>query len=770
MIDAFIWIITVELLSLIALPATFVLFKSLPDRGYAFGKALSILIISFLLWLAASAHILPNTQWAIILIIALLAVGSLFLFIRRRHQIMSFISENRRVIIATEAIFLLSFVLIAVVRAYNPEIIYTEKPMDFAFLNSILRSDYFPPNDPWLSGHALNNYYFGHMIMATLTKLTGISSAVTFNLSLALVFALAAIGAFSIVYNLVRLCRGGIKAAIGFGLAAAGFLLLLGNLEVILELFYAHGVGSEGFWDWVNIKGLDTPYHSAHWYPTEFWWWWRSTRVIDMVVGGMSLDYTINEFPSFSFILGDLHAHILSLPVVLLCLTLSLNILNTKESLGLSWLRRNILPFLIIIICLGALGPIHTWDLPICLFIFIGAIFIQTRFKQSERGWLKGWLALSLIMVVGVFLLYLPFYLTFENPVSGILPWRGPDTRLFHYLIIWGLFLFIGISFALAQIRSGLRSISWRTICSISVAILLLWIIWAIVVMATGGGSSIWGKLGHLVPLLILLGLITLAIVRRIKEADNDNLGAIFTLLLFFAALLLTIGCELFYVGDVFGTRMNTVFRFYFSAWVLFAIASAFSLYYLHRSWKVSSFSARLVKFSWWGVLIILVIYSFIYPITATWSKTNTFSASPTLNGLAWLQRSHPEEFEAVTWLNNNVDDAPVIVEAPGGEYTDYGRVSTYTGLPAILGWETRQWVWRGSDRYFAGRRGDIDKIYKGEDLNEVEAILEKYGVAYIYVGRLEREMYGAEVGEGFEDFMDVVFENDGVTIYKVRE
>ena len=770
MIDAFIWFVTVELLSLIALPATFVLFRGLPDRGYAFGKVLSILIISFLLWLAASAHILPNTRWAIILIIALLAMGSLFILIRRRHQIVSFLSEHRRVIIATEAIFLLSFILMAVVRAYNPEILFTEKPMDFAFLNGILRSEYFPPNDPWLSGYGLNNYYFGHMIMATLTKLTGISSAITFNLSVALVFALASIGAFSIVYNLVRLSRGGAKAAIGFGLVAVGFLLILGNLEGVLELLYAHGLGGEGFWAWIGIEGMDTPYHSAHWYPTEFWWWWHATRMIQTTVGGVSLDYTIAEFPNFTFILGDLHAHLMSLPFVLLCLALSLNILSIKESLGLSWLKRNILPFLIMIVCLGALGPIHTWDLPIYVFIFIGAIFIQTRLRHGGAGWWKGWGALSLITVVGVFLFYLPFYLNMQNPVSGILPWNGPDTRLFHYLLIWGLFLFIGISFVLAQIRAGLRSISWRRACWVSLAVLSPWIIWAIVVLATGGASSVWGKLGHLAPLLIPLALTLLIIVRRIAGGNTDKRSAIFALLLFFTALMLTVGCEVFYIDDVFGNRMNTVFRFYYQAWVLFAIASAFALYYLHRNWKVSSVAARLAKFGWWGLLILFVICSLIYPIAATWSKTNAFSPSPTLDGLAWFKYSHPEELEAITWLNNNVDGAPVIVESPGNCYTDHSRVSTYTGLPTILGWEHHEWVWRGSNRDFAGRREDVDQIYQSEDLDQVETLLEKYGVIYIYIGRLEREMYGADVGEKFADFMDVVFENDGVTIYRIRE
>ncbi len=766
MSDVFIWWVTIELLGFIALPVTLILFKRLPDRGYAFGKVLSILIVSYLIWLAASLHILPNSQWAIILVIALLALGSLFLFIRRRRQIASFISENRRVIIATEAIFLIFFVIWVVVRAYNPEIMYTEKPMDFAFLNAILRSDYFPPLDPWLSGHHLNNYYFGHMIMATLTKFTGIPSAITFNLSLALIFALASIGVFSIVYNLVRLSRGGFKTALGFGLVAAGFLVVLGNLEGVLELLYAHGLGGEGFWEWVGINGLSSPYHSAHWYPTEFWWWWHATRMIQTTVGGVCLDYTITEFPIFTFILGDLHANLMSLPFVLLCLALSLNILTTKESLGLAWLRRNILPFVIMIVCLGALGPIHTWDLPIYVFIFIGAILIQTRLSKGEARWWKGWGVLSLLTVVGVFLFYVPFYLNFQNSVSGVLPWLGPNTRLFYYLLIWGLFLFIGVSFALVQIRSGLRSVSWRRVCLISLAVLSPWVVWAIVVLATGGGSSVWGKLGHIAPLLIVLAIIMLIAIRKIARADTDERSVLFALLLFFAALLLTVGCELFYVRDVFGDRMNTVFRFYYQAWVLLSVASAFALYYLYRHWRVSRFATRLARFGWCGFLVILVIGSLIYPIAATWSKNDAFSRSPTLDGLGWLQSSHPEEWEAVSWLNSNVEGAPVIVEAPGSCYTEHGRVSVYTGLPTVLGWEHHEWVWRGSDRDYKGRREDVDQIYTSGDLDQVEALLEKYDVTYVYIGRLEREMYGTEVGEKFKNLMDVAFENEGVIIY----
>ena len=428
MIDALIWFITVEFLSLIFLPVTFLLFKNLPDRGYAFGKALSILFVSFILWILSNMHVLPNDRWAIILIVALLTAVSCVLFWRYRQGIKEFILKNRGVIVATEVIFLSFFILYSVIRSYNPEIVNTEKPMDFAFLNAIMRTDYFPPHDPWLSGFNINNYYFGHMMMATLTKLTGISTAVSFNLSLSLIFALAAAGSFSIVYNLVKLCHKGLKTAIGFGIAAAVFLVILGNLEGALETGYAHHVGSDGFWNWVGINGLQTPYHSNNWYSSDFWWWWHASRVIPPV-GGID---TITEFPYFSFLLGDLHAHLLALPFVLLSLAVILNLFAAEETLGLGWLKKNITPFILIVVCIGSLGAIHTWDLPIYLFIFVAAVWIQTRVRHSTERWWKGWVLIGVIAIAGAILFYLPFYLNMSTPVNGISLWKGPDARILH--------------------------------------------------------------------------------------------------------------------------------------------------------------------------------------------------------------------------------------------------------------------------------------------------------------------------------------------------
>ncbi|MFW6125568.1 MAG: DUF2298 domain-containing protein [Chloroflexota bacterium] len=764
--EAFVWWATVELLGLIALPFALSLFKNLPDRGYAFGKALSILLVSYLLWLAASLHILPNTRWAIVLVVAVLAWASLLMVIRRRREVVAYLRQNRNLIIAVEALFLLSFVLWTVVRAYNPEILWTEKPMDFAFINGIMRSEYFPPLDPWLSGFTLNNYYFGHMMMATLTKLTGIPAAITFNLSVALVFALAAIGAFGLVYNLVKLNRGSGRAAMGFGLVAAGFLLILGNLEGVLEMLHSHGVGGQGFWSWVGITGLDSPYHSEHWYPTDFWWWWRATRMTQTFVGETLVDYTIAEFPVFTFVLGDLHAHLMSLPYVLLFLGFCLNVFMSKVQLGLGWLKRNVGQFIALLICLGALGPLHTWDLPIYLVVFIGAVFIQARLV-GQAGWWKGWPVVSLVAVLGSVVLYLPFYLNMDSPISGIAIWREPDTRLFHLLLFWGFFVFVCVSFALAGVRRSVKALSWLWVAIVCGAVLLPWFVWAIAVQVAGGGVAVGVKLWHLVPLLALLAVLLLAIVSRLKAAEARDHSVTFALFLMFVAFLLITGCELFYVSDVFGNRMNTVFRFYYQAWVMLAVGSAFGIHYVYRHMKASTVVRRVAKAGWWAFLVLLIGCSLVYSFAATWSKTDAFSRSPTLDGLAWLDPGHAEELEAINWLNANVTGALVIVESPGNCYTDHSRISASTGLPTVLGWEHHEWVWRGSSEQFAGRRADVDAIYRSEDEDEIMSLLKKYDVTYVYYGRLEEEMYGSEVKYKFTDFMDIVFENEGVVIYR---
>jgi len=771
------WWLIAELLGIIVLPLTLSLFKNLPDRGYGLSKALGILLVSYLTWLAGLS-VLPNSRLTIILVMLLLALVSGFILYKKNQEIKEFLRENRNIIIVSELLFAALFVLWAVMRSHNPEISGTEKPMDFALVNGVLRSQSFPPHDPWLSGHSMNYYYFGYLMCSVLIKLSGVASSIGFNLSLAFFMAITGSVVFSLVYNIVKLCRGSTRASLGFGLIGVVLLLFIGNLEGGFELAYAHGAGSTEFWNWLGIDGLTKSYHSSHWYPDQFWWWWRATRVI----GTPGTDYTITEFPFFSYLLGDLHAHIMALPFCLLSLALGLNILASKEALGLGWLKKNWYWFLLMVLCLGAIGFIHTWDLPTYLLFFLLIILVQIYLRQGLshlRQWV-GWLALAAITLVGIFLFYLPYYLNIDSGVKGIGLWRGPDSRLVQFSIIWGMFLFAGISLALFWLRRSWRSITWVELGVIILVVLLPWAVWSVLRVAispvTGdfgeAGHSISEKLWHLLPWMATLAIILAAALAGIKRSwDEDKRGISFVLLLLSVALLLTTGVELFYVVDTFNDRMNTIFRLYYEVWAMMAIAIAVGFYYLWQHWRPHAVLGRLVHISWWGFLGLLLAVSLIYPVAAAWSHTHDTSGPNTLDGLAFVSAKEKKAYDYL-WT---VPGSSVIVEATGDAYSKYGRVSSRTGLATILGWGPHEMVWRGSADALNGRYDDIDQIYKTQDPSQLKSLLQKYKVNYVYVGNLEIIKYGSGTVKRLDAFIggvfdEKVFDNGAVVIYRVSK
>ncbi|MDP3063655.1 MAG: DUF2298 domain-containing protein [Chloroflexota bacterium] len=775
MYHAVAWYVVVQALGLLALPLAFRVFRWLPDRGYSLTKPIGLLLVSYGAWILGVSRLAPyGFPTLLALSLALAAVAAVLGWASRR-ELRAFVVEQKAALLVTEAVFAALFALWVFVVSHTPAINHTEKPMDFAFMNAVLRAGAFPPEDPWLAGHAVSYYYFGHLMMASLAKLAFVPSSYAYNLAVALVPALVSAAAYGLAYNLLRASGARTRTALAFGLAAPVLVGLVGNLEGALEFVRAQGWGGAGFWSWVSIDGLNAPSGgSAGVYPTQTWWWWRATRVINTIVGERSLDYTITEFPFFSFLLGDLHPHVLSLPFLLLNLSLGLNLLLSPGRLGLTWVRDHPWQVLFLALSLGALGFIKTLDLPV--YAALLGLFVLAKAFPQRWGSLWRTLADTLLVVVPVGVaavaLYLPFYRSFSSQVSGILPVRDVATRPFHLLLVWGLLGFLALSFLLRQAvvswkgRPGLGTTLWVT--GVALAPFLLWALIEFFLRLwegelAAGLLSIGNRFLRVLPLAAVAWAGVCSALAWVRRSNGAAMA--FPLLLVALAAYLIMGVELFYLQDLFGNRMNTVFKLYYQAWLLLAVAGAYGLWYWWSRPAPRRLLARAGEGAWALALAVLLAASLYYPPGAIMDKADHFSDRATLDGLAFVQRQDDGEYRAIQWLRDRAPGGR-IVEAVGDDYSEYGRISASTGLPTILGWEFHEFQWRGSRELFRDRRDEVAEIYRTPDLSRANELLDKYNVRYIYVGRRERASYGTAGLTKFEA-LPSPFHSGDVVIYE---
>jgi YYY domain-containing protein len=828
MLDALLWYLVISILGLITFPLAFHLLPGLPDRGYTLSRTLGLLLWGYIFWLLNSLGWLYNNQGGILLGVFLLAGASVVLVWRGGWQeLRSWIANNRGLILASELLFLAAFVFIAFVRSANPEIVATEKPMELAFINAILRSPSFPPHDPWLSGYAISYYYFGYILVAMLAQLLGTTGGVAFNLGISLVFALSALGAFGIVYNLLRKLHplGSRITLIFHATLGPLFLLLVSNVEGLLEVLHARGlfwsVDAQGnwtspFWTWLGIKDLNMPpAQPLSWLPTRYLWWWRASRVVqDFKLTGEPIEI-IDEFPFFSYLLADLHPHVLAMPFAILAVGLALNLIF-GGALGRVhiWrfsLRLNAQALVLGMLVFGGMAFLNIWDFPIYVALFAGAFII---YQVRRLGWawdrLFEFLGLAFLLGIGGVILYLPFYLGFQSQAGGVLPNVVNPTRgaqlwvmfatlllpLLAYLVYLGRH-WLGRPRLKFGLLAALGLVAFLFAFSLGFAILISFLpVLGSLFLNNLGASSLANLVqaafssrlisfgGWLTLLLILAGC--LALLRAVNQAESAPLEAaedgveaaalphwsshLFAVLLITIAALLVLAPDFIYLRDLFNTRMNTVFKFYYAAWLMWALAAAYgSAVLLNALQGIWAWVYRI------GLAVILLV-GLIYPVLGLNTKTNGFRPASgfTLDGTQYFQRQSPDEWAAIQWLQQATFG--VVAEAVGGSYSQYARISTNTGLPAVLGWPFHEVQWRGSAKEQGSREGDITRLYCTPDWEEANSIIEQYDIKYIFVGGLELSKFQANSENcpgglderKFQKFTDLAFENAGVRIYVV--
>jgi len=803
----------------VSFPIAYRIFSSLPDRGFSFSRILGLLLWGFIFWLLTSLGILKNEAGSILIAFGLVLGISILSFSlgsksggkEGAAEILEWVRLNRVTVISIEIGFLLSFTAMAVLRAANPEILGTEKPMELMFINAILRSEGFPPHDAWLAGYAISYYYFGYVIVAMLAKITSVPGSIAFNLGISMILGLSFTAAMGLLGNIFPRWK---KAMI----LAPLIVLVIGNVGGLLEVMHAQwmfwekddqGGYTSTFWKWLDITNLDQPPSAPpSWLPQRYYWWWQSSRVVKDYGLQNNMLEIIDEFPSFSFILGDLHPHVLAIPFSLLSLGLALQIFLDKKTkatkIGRFEIGLDKPTLLACSLILGGLAFLNTWDFPMQTGMIVGAYTLR-QIKTNGLDWKRLYEAILFVIFIGIsgFVLYFPFYLSFSSQAGGFIPNLIFPTRGVHFWIMFAPLLipiFIFLIFIKTKASEANSSINENKISPVKITLLLFlglfissllygWILSFIPMVQQAAlgvlGSAQWTEIfsaallrriqqpGTLITTFILCSLslykIKVGLTAKTAEPDskieendsqnddkeNQNQKVLFISLLILMGTLLVTFPEFYYLRDQFGWRINTIFKFYYQAWLLWGIAAAAIMVML------------IERKSWLQLPVaVMICIGLIYPVLAVSSKTNGFNPPDgwTLDGTAYYKNQAPDDYAALQWLQT----APfgVIAEAVGGSYSAFGRAATFSGLPNVLGWPGHESQWRGGAKEMGSREVEIERLYKTNSWEEAKSIIEKYKIRYIIVGGLERTKYNAR-DVLFKRYLTPVFEQGSTIIYE---
>ena len=820
---AVVWWLAVILLGWLAFPLAFIVLRGLPDRGYALARILALLVVSYFAWLVASLNILPHTRSTLLLGTLLMGLVSLMVFVRRRTEIAAFVRRNLATIGVVELVGVVLYLIAIAIRVRNPDVWDViwggEKPMDLAYFTAVLKSTTFPPYDPWFAGGYINYYYYGFVYVGALTKLLAIVPTVAYNLILPMLFSFTGLGAFSIAYNLVAYREIGDRrleitnpqspiadgtsdnphrSAVGAGLIAAVLAVLLGNLAEVGVLFDAWYRAGEAIAA-TGLPALDAAVRTldgsikvlsgqpAPIYPGD--WFWNATRAININEGEV---IPITEFPFFTFLYGDLHAHMISLPLQLLALGWAVALalpVGPGPSRRAAWWETG-WQWLLGAIAIGVLQATNTWDLPTYLVIGALAVFFYVYRKRGRFDLpALGEAAVQTFILIGLALLaFWPFSKHYGTGYSSISFWPGSYTFLTNYLTIYGLFLFLVLTHLAREFRAWTRT--WTQAALRSWQPLALPLLGALVAYVLLLLALVWR--GYWVAPVVLT-LIVMAGLLGLRPGLPPARRIV--LILIASALGLTLFVEIFVLdGDV--GRMNTVFKFYMQVWLLLSVAGGVA-----AVWAWSAIRQKgLLRQGWQGVLAVLVLAAALYPVLAVkakWEIRMSQAAPVTLDGMAFMQyveygdtdffnnsRTIPlhYDYDALRWMQRNIEGSPVIAEAyshPNPGFSPYrtvtSRVSMYTGLPAIIGWDWHQRQQRAvvPGTLISNRVQDVNTLYNTTDINLALSILDKYDVAYVYAGQLEWTYYHPEGLIKFDQmvemgYLEEVYRDEGTSIYRV--
>jgi uncharacterized membrane protein len=834
------WLLSV-VLGVISLPTATKVFRFLPDKGIGLARVLGLLLTSYVAWILGFA---VNSTATCLIAWGMLAACSYWIYSKNSSELKALLFEQAGLLLVYEALFLFLFVLWAFVRMYNPDVLNTEKFMDFAFFNALTRARHFPPFDPWLAApkNYLNYYYFGYFSFASYARLTFLEPAVCYNLVIAFVFALSGQAVFSIGYNTTK--------AWWPSFAGVAVLQFFGNLHGGLQVLANKSLDI----DWWAPTRLIKDVSKATGGYVNSWWWSASPEALaaNHLDASAAKEGLISEFPNFSFLHGDMHPHFTAIPFVLLALALGLNLLKNEDRDPLNVLEggatrlSRVLSLGTLALALGVIFMANTWDLPAYGLVLSVVLLAQQHFlgRLDRQHWLRSWLLPSGLLLAGLLVASTLFLVFFINPAKDGVGRALAKTGLHDTLVFWGGFLVVLLPFVALRVRLWGKSLlgEWATapavarpgkaasvqaaarLCvkcgarlrpgkpfcaqcghkndpeatslqngpveafeirstgtpalvadllklfcrpafalrntTVKVVALVLGVLWVFLL--------VWAPTTWIFVTLALLSALLLA-------SRQDRPEALFAISLIAVGSMLVSGVEWFYLKDVFKdnpslTRMNTIFKFYFQAWILFSVSLPFAIQWTLRAF--SQIGGEIARNCYLALLGIVFFLAALYPLGAFKSVASNFlrdaNFSPTLDGSAWLKRDYPGDADMILWLRANVEGKAVIAEAVGPAYSRFARVASYTGLAAVVGWGNHESQWR--QKWPTEAEQDVNRLFETMDVNEARTLIGKYGVQYVFCGALERSKYSPDQLNKFRSFMEVARDNgQGTVVFKTR-
>ena len=710
------WYLLAAVLGVVGMAVTGRLFRGFADKGWMFSKVVSITITGFLTWFLVSIKLLKFTTVTCVGITVVFGIVCILLYEKQRKAGYDCLPiDNLDLAYIEEILFFAVFLMWTYLAGFHPAAHGTEKFMDYGFMEAMMRSKTLPATDIWYSQGKINYYYGGQYFAVFLTKLSGTQVEHTYNLMRTFVAAFAFVLPFSLVRQMTVDMQG--KKVYGWkkrlpsitGFIAGLAVSIAGNMHYVV---YAQIIPLIQ-----KLKGQEV---DSYWFPD-------ATRYIGF--NPDVPDKTIHEFPCYSFVLGDLHAHVVNIMFVLLLLGLLYawmqkvrNTTPSVEKLGAKkfWMQQLLMPHILAAaMLLGMFHWTNYWDFVIYYVVTGGTVLFMNII--CLKGDIKRIIAVTAAQAVEIFavatVIILPFTLQFTTMVQGVR--LAQNHSLPHQLLIlWGLPTILTLVFVISLIVGKLKRLNHKSLYRL---------------------------------------------MKAIRTPD------LFAVIMGLCAIGLVAIPELVYVRDIYengNARANTMFKLTYQAYIMFGMTMVYVIFrqlFVNRRKILKAVGVI-------GLALLLWTCGYFGKSVNSWfGQVLDPSQYKGLNATAFLETDYAEDVGAIRWLKENIEGSPVVLEANGDSYSEYERVSAMTGLPTVMGWYVHEWLWRNDVADLNAKADEIETIYTSTNAAEVQMLVEKYDISYIFVGSCEREKYADLNNEVLQSLGEIVYQDPDYETYIVK-